>query len=300
MTLQIMAPILIGAENITASNVDLETEWTAGTYNLGDQARVGEVLYEVSAATTTEEPSETASDWFNVGPANRFAAFDMQFGADKYRVIETVTSNAESITYTLEGLTRISGIAMFGLSATNIRIVGTQDTTGDVCDIDYDLQDAAGYSGSFWRWMFLPQSFERKYLNFDVNIPKGAVIEITISRSGGTAEVSAIGLGIVSSFGRVTVGTGRSLKSRSVKKTEGTLTSLLRRTASATISYNVVLTDYEGDPFWRLISDIDGIATIFSGQSNHPEFSVYGIVRSAQTTAEGVGNSKVALEVESL
>jgi hypothetical protein len=215
-------------------------------------------------------------------------------------VIETLTTNADTITYTLESLTQIMGIAMFGLSATNIKIVGTQDTTGDVCDIDHDLEDTTGYNGSFFRWFFLPQRFSKKYLNLEVNIPKGSTIEITISRMGGTAEVGSIAMGVVSNYGTVTVGTSRSLKSRSIKKTEGTLTSLLRRTPSATVPYRVVLTDYEAAAFWRLIDDLDGVAAVFAGSDSHTEFSVYGIVRSAQTTAEGVGISKVSLEVESL
>ena len=149
MTLRVMQPIIVADANITASNVALEAAHSAGTFSLGTQRRVGERMYEVSAATTTQTPSPTATEWFDAGPANRYAAFDLQFGADKYRVIDTETENSGSITYTLEALTRISGIAMFGLSATNITIVGTVSTTGDVCDIDYDLKDDTSYDGSF-------------------------------------------------------------------------------------------------------------------------------------------------------
>ena len=57
---QILVPLAVADANITASNVALETAWTAGTYTLGDQRRVDERLFEVSAASTTEEPSDTA------------------------------------------------------------------------------------------------------------------------------------------------------------------------------------------------------------------------------------------------
>jgi len=107
----------------------------------------------LSAASTTQEPGLAAStEWFDAGPANRYAAFDLQFGADQYRVIDTITSRAGSITYTLTGLPRLSAVAFFGLRATQITIVGTLDTMGDVADVTYNLQDATPYLGSFWRW----------------------------------------------------------------------------------------------------------------------------------------------------
>jgi hypothetical protein len=151
-----------------------------------------------------------------------------------------------------------------------------------------------------WRWMFLPQSFERKYINFAVNIPQGASIDITITNTGNTAKVGTIAFGIVSEFGIVGTGTAKKLKSRSFKKTEGTLTSLLQRTTSSIVSYNVTLQNYEGDAFWRLISDVDGIGAVFAAPNIGNEFSIYGILSSANPTAVGIGVSKATIEAEEL
>ena len=156
MSLRVMQPI-----QITSTNVALEDAWTAGTYNLGDQRRVDERNYEVSSATTTQTPSATSTEWFDIGPANRYAAFDLQFGADKYRVVETKTTNAGSITYTLESLTGITSMGFFGLSAASVSIVGTVATTGDVANVNYTLKDSTDYSGSMFRWLFVPQSLEQ-------------------------------------------------------------------------------------------------------------------------------------------
>ena len=298
--LQILVPLAVADANITASNVALETAWTAGTYTIGDQRRVDERLFEVSAASTTEEPSDTATDWFDAGPANRYAAFDRQLGIDKYRVVETKTSNADSITYTIEALTRIGGLAMFGLQAASISIVATVDTTGDAANISYTMQDATDYGGSLWRWMFLPATFERKYINFAVNIPAGASIDITITNTGDTAKVGTIALGIVSQFGTVGTSTGKKLLNRSFKKTSGTLTSLLQRTSSSLVSYNVTLQNYEGDAFWRLVEDIQGIGAVFVASDLYPEYSIYGTLSSANPTTAGVGISKAIIEAEEL
>ena len=301
MTLRIIEPFAVTEANIDSTNVVLETAWTAGTYNLGDVRRVGERLFEVSAASTTQEPGLAAStEWFDAGPANRYAAFDLQFGADQYRVIETVTSRADSITFTLTGLPRLSAMAFFGLRATQITIVGTLNTTGDVADVTYDVPDATQYGGSFWRWFFAPQSLERTYANFEFNIPIGSAVAVTITNTGSTAAVSTIAMGIADEYGTVEVGSTRGLRSRSVKKTEGTLTSLLRRTPASRVGYRVHLNDYSAAPFWRTIDDLDGVAAVFAGPDDNPEFLAYGFVSSCQTVADVRGITKVQLEVETL
>jgi hypothetical protein len=333
MTLRIIEPFAITQGNIDSTNVALETAWTAGTYTLGDVRRVGERLFEVSAASTTQEPGLAAStEWFDAGPANRYAAFDLQFGADKFRVIDTITERADSITYTLTGLPRLSAMVFFGLRATQITIVGTLNTTGglaplfaggqegiwlevvqsgdvadvtyvfpdDVADVTYDVPDATSYLGSFWRWFFAPQSLERTYAAFDLSIPIGATVEVTITNAGFDAAVGTIAMGIADEYGDVEVASTRGLRSRSVKKTEGTLTSLLRRTPAAKVGYRVHLNDYAAAPFWRTIDDLDGVAAVFAGPDDNPEFLAYGFVSSCQTVSEVRGITKVQLEVETL
>ncbi len=301
MTLRIIEPFAITEANIDATNVVLETAWTAGTYNLGDVRRVGERLFEVSAAATTQDPGLPATtEWFDAGPANRYAAFDLQFGADKYRVIDTITSRADSITYTLTGLPRLSAMAFFGLQATQISIVGTLDTTGDVADVTYNLQDSTPYLGSFWRWFFAQQSLERSYVTFGLNIPIGATVVVTLTNTGSTAAVSTIAMGIADEYGDVEVQSTRGLRSRSVKKTEGTLTSLLRRTPASRIGYRVHLDGYTAAPFWRTINDLEGVAAVFAGPDDNPELIGYGFVSSCQTVSEVRGITKVQLEVETL
>ena len=301
MTLRIIEPFAITQGNIDSTNVTLETAWTAGTYTLGNVRRVGERLFEVSAASTTQEPGLVAStEWFDAGPANRYAAFDLQFGADKFRVIDTITERADSITYTLTGLPRLSAMAFFGLRATQITIVGTLNTTGDVADVTYDIQDATPYLGSFWRWFFVQQSLERTYSTFQLNIPIGATVTVTITNTGSTAAVSTIVMGLAAEYGEVEVATTRGLRSRSVKKTEGTLTSLLRRTPASRIGYKIHLNDYTADPFWRAVDDLDGVAAVFAGPDDNPEFLAYGFVSSCQTVSDVRGMTKVQLEVETL
>jgi len=471
MTLRIIEPFAITQANIDATNVTLETAWTAGTYTLGQVRRVGERLFEVSAASTTQEPGLPAStQWFDAGPANRYAAFDLQFGADQFRVIDTVTTRADSIAFTLSGLPRLSAMAFFGLACTQIDIaseipggplrlhgdfptagidqstsstamdaegpfrpmvvgatasvtsadrrsnafsvasgvpvfcrariragssgkyriacingsaattsfydgtfpnfsgVATSSAAGTLTDfirttvengdteitftwtpnattalarvgigpftsvigetiiavgmqatdafadwilggtgtrragtyITHLLPDATQYESSFWRWFFLPQSLDRTYANFDINIPAGAVVDLTLTNTGSTVAVSTIAMGAAGQFGVVEVGSTRGLRSRSVKKTEGTLTSLNRRTPASRVGYRVHLDNYTASPFWRIIDDLDGVAAVFAGPDDNEEFLAYGFVTSCQTVSNVHGITKVQLEVETL
>ena len=299
MTLKILEPLIVGADNLE-SNVALESAWSAGTYTVGQQRRVGEALYEVSAASTTEEPSGVAVDWFSVGPDNRYAAFDTQIGLDKYRVVETVTTNDDEIEYTITGLSRISSIAFFGLTASQIEIQATLDTNSDILDLTYELQDNRAYDGSFWSWCFLDKQFETKYANFDLNIPSGTSIFIRISNTGATARVGSVVLGVVEDYGTVTADSTRAGRSRSVRKTDGLYTSLLRRTPSATIGYKVVLTDGDAERFWHKMNAVDGLGTVFSGPDSSPELLTYGFLTASSTVAKGNGISTAIVEVEQL
>ncbi len=191
-------------------------------------------------------------------------------------------------------------MAFFGLRATQITIVGTLNTTGDVADVTYNLQDSTPYLGSFWRWFFVPQSLERTYANFELNIPAGATVVVTITNTGSTAAVSTIAMGIADEYGTVETQSTRGLRSRSVKKTESTLTSLLRRTPASRVGYRVHLNDYTAAPFWRTIDDLDGVAAVFAGPDDNPEFLAYGFVSSCQTVSDVRGMTKVQLEVETL
>jgi len=125
-------------------------------------------------------------------------------------------------------------------------------------------------------------------------------VAVTITNTGSTAAVSTIAMGIADEYGTVEVGSTRGLRSRSVKKTEGTLTSLLRRTPASRVGYRVHLNDYSAAPFWRTIDDLDGVAAVFAGPDDNPEFLAYGFVSSCQTVADVRGITKVQLEVETL
>ena len=282
--LSVLQPIEVLPANITASNVALETAWSAGTYALGDQVRHNDTLWEVSATTTTEEPSDTATGWFSLGPANRYRPFDLQVGLDKYRVIETVTTNADTIEYTLDGMAIITGFAMFGLAAKTVQIVATETTYGDLLNETYTVGDGTQYNGSFWRWFFLPIVPKQEVYDFGIVIPAGATVDIIIDNTGGTAEVGSICLGLVNRFGTLMSKPKRSKSSRSVFRTEGTLTSVIRRMPSSTVSFDLALTNPAS--FWQAMDALDGVAAVYLGREDMPELIIYGVHTNVDTTAD--------------
>jgi hypothetical protein len=192
--LSIISPYNITAANISTSNVALEALWNSATaYAIGDIVRYGDFIWRAVTASTNVIPSNTATQWLNIGPPNRFACFDIQGGGlDQYRVVETVTTNSDSIEYTLTDLGRVSGIAFFGLRAASIEIVATQTTTGDVLNYLYNMRDLRRLNGSFWNYCFLPLAKERDHILRGLSIPPSCTITIRVINTGSTAQVGSI------------------------------------------------------------------------------------------------------------
>lgn len=302
--MKIIKPHTIAEANITATNIPDDVVYDNATaYTVGDTvlytADTEELLWQCSADTTGNAPETGSAFWFNIGPAKKLCPFDLQVGVDQYRVIETVATHADSITYTIEALERVTGIYMEGLVADNVAITAVQDGVTEL-DTSYDMQDRTQYNGSFYRWYYMPISIEDTYTDTEMNIPAGATFNITITKTGDTAEVATIVLGLVEEYESTRIGATRSISSRSVKKAEGLVNSLKRRLPSKKVSYPVIVQNYEGHGLMSLLDDIDGTTAVFIADESRPELTVFGFHTSANMTADALGVSEFTIEVQSL
>lgn len=295
-SLKILEPIEVLPANV-GSNIALEEEWVAGTYTLGQQRRVGDTLYEVVANTTDDDPISVTTEWVNIGPANRYAAFDLQVGADKYRILETVSKRDGLVEFVLTGLSRITQITLSGLVATQVRVIVSTVDSGQILNISYDLSDAADYNGSFWAWCFLPKDLETQYILNDINIPSGATITIRVVNAGATAHVANIAMGVTSEFGTVTIGTSKKLRPRAFTDFDGLLATLIPRRPTYVVSYKIVLQENSAGRFWRKIEGLAGKPAVFSGSDSHPEYLSYGYIESADGSEVGGYITKASIDI---
>lgn len=302
--MKLIRPCQVTETNIVATNIPDDQRWDSATnYAKNDTVLhlvAGEdVLWEAASANVNSEPSNESTVWVNIGPAKKLCPFDLQVGLDKYRVIETVASRTDSITFRLSGLKRISGIYMDGLNASSVAVNAVIDGN-TVLDLAETLTDRSAYNGSFWRWCFTPIVRAKEFLKTGLNIPENAELEITLAFPGSTVEVASIVLGAVEEYPSTRLGASRTIKSRSIKKTDGLVNSLKRRPPSRKVTYPIVVRDNRGEAFANLLDDLDGTAAVYIGSEKHPELTVFGFHTSATLIAEGAGRSEFTIEVESL
>lgn len=296
MTLTILEPIAVTEQNVS-SNIALEDEYVDGqTYTLGQQRRIDGTLYEVVTETTNKSPLGLNRDWADIGPANRYAAFDVQLGADKYRVLETSSKREDLIEFTLTGLSRVGQFSFFGLKATRIEIVASFDGAV-IFETGYDLEDATDYNGSIWAWMFVPRNFATESTLTGINIPGNSTITIRILRDGAIAEVASVVMGLPTSYGTTLLGTSRRLRSRATRDFTGLLATLIPRRPTYVVNYNLVLKSNSASAFWQKLESLNGRPAVFSGSDNHPEFTAYGYVESANGKAKSNGVTTGNLEL---
>lgn len=297
--MNIIRPHAVTSANVVGSNVALEPAWVAGTYALGEQVRHNDILWECIIASTDQTPG-AGTDWADIGPPNRMAAFDGEVEANKGRVLETKTTNPDLITFQIEGLAVVSGIAFFELAATRITITATEITTGDAGSYVIDLPDQTQYEGSLWRWFFLPIERRTQYVNLDLGIPAGVTIDIAIENQGATAAVGAIVMGTVEKVAVSNPGAQWSLSSRAKKEVTTFGTSLTRRPPSYRITYPISVLG-GGAAFKRMVQALDGLTAVFvTCDDQFSELTSYGFVEGVDATAKTATMTRASMVVHSL
>ena len=176
-------PFDVLPSHVVASNVELETEWVAGMHALGDQRRVGDVVYEVSADPgTTDEPTAGAAadppTWLRVDLANRYRAFNGSLGGGIER--------AGTIELTVQVPDVINMLFLSGMQGTSLRIEVLDGATV-VADETYPLIDNTGVDNS---WSFIYQAPEAATERVLQDLPSifGANIRITLDAGAGAAR----------------------------------------------------------------------------------------------------------------
>ncbi|MGH1579081.1 hypothetical protein [Planktotalea sp.] len=302
--MKIIESYQITEANIVSTNVPDDTRWD-NTTNFAKGATAlhivdnEDLLWEAQQVNVNSTPSHESTVWANLGPAKKLCPFDLQVGLEKYRVIETSASLADSVTFTLTGLKRVSGIYLDGLSGKSVTVHATVGGK-TVADIDEPLPDITAYNGSFWRWRFMPRRLAAEFQKTNLNIPADATIVITVVNPGGTAKLASCVLGMVHSYPGTRPGVSRSIKGRSTKKSDGLRNSLKRRLPSRKINFPVIITNGRAEALLTLLEDLDGMMAVYIGSDSVGRLlTAFGFHTSVTMTAQSKNNSEFLIEVES-
>ena len=193
MTAQVLAPIAITAGMITACVVAEpaagETAWNAATsYTLGVKViRTTTHRVYTSMATGIDAglPESTPTRWFDTGPTNLMAAFDL------YR--STAITYAGTLTMTVKpGI--ITGMAFFGLQGDSLRVV-CKNATSLAVYYDTTFSLSTYLSGDLMWEFYYGVARQQDGLRISGLYPNDAQVEITLTPSAGNAAIGIFALG---------------------------------------------------------------------------------------------------------
>ncbi len=201
MTALVIIPFAVNDGNLAASNVP-ETDhsaWLVGTtYALGDRVIVVAThkVYESSAAGNTGN-DPTVGDvawWFEVGSTNRWRAFDGTLGQS--------TSQADSITCTIGLPSRADAIAFIDLGAVTAKVVVKNASAVTTFTEERTLLDTSGIT-SWLDFFTYEDTYDPEVVFSGLGALSGYTIEITLTNTGGTVEVSEIVAGKAEYLGEI-------------------------------------------------------------------------------------------------
>jgi len=293
----IVLPFEVDSTILTATDVvNTESDWSAGTYNLGDRAVEANRVYEVVAGPgTTDQPSVGAAadppTWVLLGWSNQYRMF--RDGRD------SLSSQLDNISVDLEFGVVVTTVGALGLLGTEAVLTMTDPVEGMVYTETVSLIDI-GVS-DWWEYFFLPYD-QRDTAIFD-GIPSYSnatiSIDVTAATAQDTAAVGRIVAGVERELGVTNYGTAVSILDYSTKERDGfgNLTLVPRRTVRL-VDYDVTVSSPRVDFVVRQLEQISAIPALFVGDELYSSSVTFGVYRDFSQGITTPSISDLTIQVE--
>ena len=295
--MRIVTPFDVDNGQLTTTNVVNEVaDWSAGTFDLGDQVVEANKVYKVVAdPDTTDQPTVGAAaspaTWVLMGPSNQYRMF--RDGRDSY------SSRDESIDVTLNFDSVVTAVAALGLQGTSATLTVVDSVDGTVYDETIDLVDI-GVS-NLWEYFFLPYDFEDTAIFDGIPPYQSADINLSIDAATATDEARAgrVLAGIERSLGVTNYGVSVSILDYSTKERDGfgNLTLVPRRTVRL-VDYDAKVPTDQVDFVVRSLERIASTPTLFIGDNKFASSVTFGIYRDFSQGITSPSISDLAIQVE--
>lgn len=274
--MRIIKPLPITDLNLMSSNVP-ETDWpvwdNATMYVITDTVMIDHIVYRAAEANTNKDPRlvENRVTWPILGMTNRWKMFDMTRGS------EIQTTNPDSIEVTIEMSGLYSSLALFGVSAENVRVEIIDGSNGVVYDHTFSLSTVSGIT-YYFQWFYMPPARKSQFVTTDLPYYPGADIRITISSPGNTVKVGKLVLGYAKELGCTAYGTNvRFIDfSRRDRDDFGNLVTVPRRKISER-TFQVKVDSDKLAQVEETIKGLDTTPTVFVGSPNHQVTIIFGL-----------------------
>ncbi len=185
---------------IVYSSVPLENiaEWTAGTYNAGDERIYQNDIYR-AAATTTDRPDVGAAasppTWVLRAPINRLRMFDLSRSEDVY------TSDDKAIDVIVYHPNFFNGVSVINTQGGNalIEVINPGDVE-PTQSVNNQLVSTFGIN-SWYKWYFEPRNTATRAVQTDINGRAGSLLRIRLDPRGGVARIGKLVVGVTTDIG---------------------------------------------------------------------------------------------------
>jgi hypothetical protein len=272
--------------------------WVSGaTYALG--ARVirttTHCIYErLVAGAGTTAPENDSTTWLNVGPTNRWAAFDEKVG--------TVTSGASPMTFVLRtGST--DSLALFELRG-RLAQIEMRDATGGqiVYSRTVDL-DGTGIE-SFYEWFF--NDFEQRSDVVLTDLPSqytSAELTVTLTTTSGNPAVGVFKPGLAAQIGETQYGAtvGISDYSRKERDPFGNVI-VVERAYSKRANFDLVTSRASFNRIYRTLAALRATPCVYIGteEPGYEPLLIYGFFKDFSIDVQYPEHHLCTLEIEGL
>ena len=293
----VVQPVAITPSTLDASDVPItETEWTAGTYNIGQQRYVGTTLYEVVVSSTSDEPTDGAAKpeptWVRIGAINRFRMFDLVVGAP--------TVNAGQIEVELTLGVIVNAVAFFGLQGLEVRVELEDPVDGVVYDRTVGLIDNSGVINWFEYFFRDIQKLTDLSLS-DLPGYGAATFKVTIDAGAGTAECGELALGRQTHIGVANLGSRIGIEDFSRKERDafGGF-EVVERAFARRGEFSVSVENATVDFVSRTLSRLRATPAVWVADEGRQATLIYGYVRDWNITYIAPTLADLSLEIEGL
>lgn len=236
--------------------------------------------------------------WLEVGATNRWKAFD--------GVVGSQTSQATSITYKIRPGEVFDSVAFLVLDAITVQVMLTDPIEGVVYNQTKDLQSTV-ITGSAtvtdWYTYFFSSIIKiTDFVFLDIPPYLNAVLDITITYTGGTAKVGGIVFGLQTNLGITAANPNPTFGTVDYStKTQDAFGnwSVTKRSFSKRMTATLIVNNGAIDEIERLLAFYRSELLVWIGDVDYGSMIIYGYCKDHNTNA-GYINSSLAIEIEGL
>jgi hypothetical protein len=295
--MEIIVPFEVTESDMTSSNIPItETLWTAGTYTLGQQRYEGITLYEVIVASTTDQPSIgvtlSTPSWKVVRNINRYNMFDGK--------IQSVSTNANTIEFTILPTTVVNAVAVFGALCLSVRVEIEDSVDGIV--YDKTITSIEGDTVTDWaEFFFSPYTRQQDFAFTDLPQYANADVRITIDNGTDTAQVGEVVLGGLKNIGVTQYGVSTGIQDYSRKTVDEYGNFIVEdRGFAKRAQYPVQILADQASSIQTTLSKYRTTPTVFIGEISYASSIVYGFYKDFNIVLSNPPLAQCSLQVDGL